>query len=141
LKPNRTKFRKHHLILKKKTVKSLKRMHLSLEGISLQAKTMGFVNGSQMEAARKIIRRKIRRFKNVLRIPTIPYTSITRKPVEVRMGKGKGNVHDWVIPIRPGKVLFEIIDTNVNSITRALYIKALKMAAKKLSVLTAVVCF
>lgn len=141
LKPNRTKFRKFHKRFKKSKLFSLRKVSINISAVSLQAKTSALVTAQQLEAARKVIRRYIRRFNNILRIPTIPYTNITKKPVEVRMGKGKGNVSDWVIPVQHGKILFEILDNTLTRLKKSIYLKALLAASKKLSVKCVVVLY
>ena len=73
----------------------------------LQALTRGYVTNNQIEAARIAINRHLKRRGKVW-IRLFPYKSFTKKPLEVRMGKGKGNVEGWVAPVKPGRVLFEV---------------------------------
>ena len=73
----------------------------------LQALTRGYVTNNQIEAARIAINRHLKRRGKVW-IRLCPYKSFTKKPLEVRMGKGKGNVEGWVAPVKPGRVLFEV---------------------------------
>ena len=74
---------------------------------ALQAVTRGYVTNNQIEAARVAINRHLKRRGKVW-IRMFPYKSFTKKPLEVRMGKGKGNVEGWMAPVKPGRVLFEI---------------------------------
>ena len=74
---------------------------------ALQAVTRGYVTNNQIEAARVAINRHLTRRGKVW-IRMFPYKSFTKKPLEVRMGKGKGNVEGWMAPVKPGRVLFEI---------------------------------
>ncbi len=74
---------------------------------ALQAVTRGYVTNNQIEAARVAINRHLQRRGQVW-IRLFPYKSFTKKPLEVRMGKGKGNVEGWMAPVKPGRVLFEI---------------------------------
>jgi large subunit ribosomal protein L16 len=94
----------------------------------LQAVTRGYISNNQIEAARVAINRHLKRRGKVW-IRLFPYKSITKKPLEVRMGKGKGNVEGWVAPVKPGRVLFEISGCN-DTVAR----EALSLAANKLSV-------
>lgn len=74
---------------------------------ALQSLTRGFITNNQIEAARIAINRHLKRRGKVW-IRVFPFKSITKKPLEVRMGKGKGNVEGWVAPVKPGRVLFEV---------------------------------
>jgi large subunit ribosomal protein L16 len=94
----------------------------------LQAVTRGYISNNQIEAARVAINRHLKRRGKVW-IRLFPFKSITKKPLEVRMGKGKGNVEGWVAPVKPGRVLFEISGCN-DIVAR----EALSLAANKLSV-------
>ena len=94
----------------------------------LQAVTRGYISNNQIEAARVAINRHLKRRGKVW-IRLFPYKPITKKPLEVRMGKGKGNVEGWVAPVKPGRVLFEISGCN-DIVAR----EALSLAANKLSV-------
>ncbi len=94
----------------------------------LQAVTRGYISNNQIEAARVAINRHLKRRGKVW-IRLFPYKPITKKPLEVRMGKGKGNVEGWVAPVKPGRVLFE-----VSGCTDIVAREALSLAANKLSV-------
>ena len=94
----------------------------------LQAVTRGYISNNQIEAARVAINRHLKRRGKVW-IRLFPYKPITKKPLEVRMGKGKGNVEGWVAPVKPGRVLFEVSGCN-DTVAR----EALSLAANKLSV-------
>ena len=94
----------------------------------LQAVTRGYISNNQIEAARVAINRHLKRRGKVW-IRMFPYKPITKKPLEVRMGKGKGNVEGWVAPVKPGRVLFEVSGCN-DTVAR----EALSLAANKLSV-------
>jgi large subunit ribosomal protein L16 len=74
---------------------------------ALQTLTRGYITNNQIEAARVAINRHLKRRGKVW-IRMFPYRSFTKKPLEVRMGKGKGAVEGWVAPVLPGRVLFEI---------------------------------
>jgi large subunit ribosomal protein L16 len=94
--------------------------------VFLKAVSPGRLSLKHLEAARKVIRRKMKK-QGFLRAYAYPYVSITKKPLAVRMGKGKGAVDDWVFPIRPGRLIFEISNCSLD-----LAAEALSMAAKKL---------
>jgi len=94
--------------------------------VFLKAISPGRLSLKHLEAARKVIRRKMKK-QGFLRAYAYPYVSITKKPLAVRMGKGKGAVDDWVFPIRPGRLVFEISNCSLD-----LAAEALSMAAKKL---------
>jgi len=94
----------------------------------LQALGRAYLTNNQIEAARVAINRHLKRRGKVW-IRMFPYKSITKKPLEVRMGKGKGNVEGWVAPVKPGRVLFEISGCN-EVVAR----EALSLAANKLCI-------
>lgn len=73
----------------------------------LQSLERGFITAQQIEAARTAVTRHMKRRGKVW-IRVFPHKSFTKKPLEVRMGKGKGNPEGWMAPIRPGNILFEI---------------------------------
>ena len=80
---------------------------LSFGSFGLQAQTSGRIRSNQLEAARKAMSRSIKKTGKIwIRVfPDMPYT---QKPAEVKLGKGKGDVQGYVVPVRPGRVLFEI---------------------------------
>ena len=100
---------------------------------ALQAISCGYVSNRQIEAARIAISRKTKRGGNVW-IKIFPDKALTRKPAEVRMGKGKGAPESWVAVVRPGRVLFEI-----GGVERASSLEALRLAMYKLSVKTRII--
>ena len=94
----------------------------------LKATDRGRITARQIEAARKAMTRHIRRGGKIW-IRIFPDKPITKKPLEVRQGKGKGNVEYWVAQIQPGRVLYEMSGVDEN-----LAKEALKLAAAKLPV-------
>jgi large subunit ribosomal protein L16 len=100
---------------------------------AIQATTCGFITSRQIEAARVAMTRKIKRTGNVW-IKIFPDKSLTKKPAEVRMGKGKGSVEKWVAVVKPGRVLFEI-----GGVEEALTKEALTLAMYKLPVKTKII--
>jgi large subunit ribosomal protein L16 len=73
----------------------------------LKAMGRGWVTNVQIEACRVAINRHMKR-KGKLWIRVFPQKPVTKKPIEVRMGKGKGNPEFWVVPVKPGMMLFEV---------------------------------
>ena len=96
----------------------------------IQVLDRGRITGKQIEAARIAINREFnRRGKVWIRI--FPDKSITKKPAEVRMGKGKGAIDEWVAVVRPGRILFEVSD-----VPKEMAQTALRKAAAKLGLKT-----
>ncbi len=96
----------------------------------LKAVTRGQLTARQIEAARRAMTRHVKR-QGKIWIRVFPDKPITEKPLEVRMGKGKGNVEYWVALIQPGKVLYEM-----DGVPESLAREAFALAAAKLSVKT-----
>ena len=96
----------------------------------LQALEAGLITANQIEAARIAMTRYIKRGGKVW-IKIFPDKPITRKPADVRMGKGKGDPAGWVAPVTPGRVLFE-----VEGVSFEIAKEALRLAAQKLPVKT-----
>ena len=94
----------------------------------LKATDRGRITARQIEAARKAMTRHIRRGGKIW-IRIFPDKPITKKPLEVRQGKGKGNVEYWVAQIKPGRILYEMSGVDEN-----LAKEALKLAGAKLPV-------
>ena len=136
--PSRTKYRKSQ----RGNMKGLEQNcnKLDFGEFGLQALDRGWVKNIEIEAARIAITRHLKRRGKVW-IRMFPDKPISKKPLEVRMGKGKGNVEAWVAVVRPGRMLFE-----VSGCTDTLAREALCRAAAKLSIKTkfvtrhAVVC-
>ena len=96
----------------------------------LKATTHGHLTSRQIEAARRCVTRFVKRG-GKLWIRVFPDKPITKKPIEVRMGAGKGNVEYWVAVVQPGRMLYEI-----EGISEAEAREAFRLAAAKLSVQT-----
>ena len=95
----------------------------------------GWLTNAQIEAARVAIVRHLKRGgKMWLRV--VADKPVTKKPLETRMGKGKGNVEFWVVPVKPGTILFEV--SGVDEISA---VGALKLAGDKLPVKTKVISY
>jgi large subunit ribosomal protein L16 len=128
LQPKRTKFRKQHTGRNRGLAQSGNRV--SFGEFGLKAITRGRLTARQIEAARRAITRQVRRG-GKLWIRVFPDKPVSKKPLEVRMGKGKGNVEYWVALVQPGKVLYEI-----EGVPEELAREAFRLAAAKLPVQT-----
>lgn len=95
---------------------------------AIKTTEMGRISARQIESARRAIQRSVKR-SGKLWIRIFPDKPITKKPAEVRMGKGKGSVESWVAPVRPGRILYEM-----NGVTREQAQLAFKLAGYKLPV-------
>jgi large subunit ribosomal protein L16 len=131
LQPKRTKFRKQQKGRNRGMAQVGNRVSFGEYG--LKATTRGFVTARQIEAARRAITRYVKRG-GKLWIRVFPDKPVTKKPVEVRMGKGKGNVEYWVAPIQPGRVMYEI-----QGVTEKQAREAFRLASAKLAVRTSFV--
>jgi len=128
LQPKRTKYRKQFKGRNRGLATSGNK--ISFGEFGLKATMRGRITARQIEAARRALTRHIKRGGKVW-IRIFPDKPITKKPLEVRQGKGKGNVEYWVAEIKPGCVLFEM-----EGITEDVAREALALAAAKLSVTT-----
>jgi len=128
LQPKRTKYRKQQ----KGRIKGLARRGSSISFGSFGLKTMdaGRITNRQIESARIAMTRFMKREGKVW-IRIFPDKPITKKPLEVRMGKGKGAVDHYVASVKPGRVLFEL-----DGVPEEVAVEALRLAAQKLPVLT-----
>ena len=103
---------------------------LSFGDFGLQAVECGYINARQIEAARVALTRHAKRAgKSWIRF--FPDHPVTKKPAEVRMGKGKGATDAWVARVKPGRILYEM-----EGVTKEVAKQAMKLAARKLSVKT-----
>ncbi|OGT25124.1 MAG: 50S ribosomal protein L16 [Gammaproteobacteria bacterium RBG_16_66_13] len=128
MQPKRTKYRKQH--------------KGDLSGIAIRGSTVAFgeyglkatgrarMTAREIEAARRAMTRYVKRGGKIW-IRVFPDVPITQKPLEVRMGSGKGNVEYWVARVTPGRMLFEIEGVNEETAR-----EAFRLAASKLSVST-----
>ena len=128
LQPKRTKFKKQMKGRNRGMAQVSNRVSFGEYG--LKATTRGFITARQIEAARRAITRCVKRGGKVW-IRVFPDKPMTKKPVEVRMGKGKGNVEYWVAPIQPGRMLYEI-----QGVSEELAREAFRLASAKLAVKT-----
>jgi large subunit ribosomal protein L16 len=126
LQPKRTKFRK--VQTGRNRGYAQRGNKVSFGDFGLKATTRGRLTSRQIESARRTITRTVMRG-GKLYIRVFPDKPISKKPLEVRMGKGKGNVEYWVAQIQPGRMLYEI-----EGVSEELAREAFKLAAAKLPV-------
>ena len=131
LQPKRTKLRKQHKGRNRGLASRGNKV--SFGEFGLKAMGRGRLTSRQIEAARRALTRSIKRGGRVW-IRVFPDKPISKKPLEVRMGKGKGNPEYWVALIQPGKVLYEM-----EGVSEAVARDAFRLAAAKLPVQTAFV--
>ena len=124
LMPKRTKFRKMH----KGRNRGLANVgnKVSFGQFGLKAVERGRMTSRQIEAGRRVMTRKVRRGAKIW-IRVFPDKPITNKPLEVRMGKGKGSVEYWVAQIQPGRILYEM-----QGVEETVAREAFELAAAKL---------
>jgi large subunit ribosomal protein L16 len=124
LQPKRTKFRKQQKGRNRGLASSGNKV--SFGEFALKSTGRGQITARQIEAARRTITRKVKRG-GKLWIRVFPDVPITKKPIEVRQGKGKGNVEYWVCQIQPGRVLYEM-----EGVSEEVAREAFRLAAAKL---------
>ena len=130
LQPKRTKFRKQHTGRNRGLAKG---QDVSFGQYGLKATGRGRLTARQIEAARRAMTRAVKR-QGKIWIRVFPDKPITEKPLEVRMGKGKGNVEYWVAVVKPGKILYEL--TGVSDLVAR---SSMKTAAYKMPVKTRII--
>lgn len=128
LQPKKTKYRKQQK--GRNTGVATRGNKISFGEFGLKSIARGRINSRQIEAARRAMTRHIKRGGKVW-IRIFPDKPVSKKPLEVRQGKGKGSVDHWVAEIKPGTILFEM-----SGITKELAYEAFALAAAKLPVLT-----
>lgn len=128
LSPKKVKFRKQQR--GRMRGKAYRGSTLNFGEFGLQAVECGYVNARQIEAARIALTRHVKRGGRMW-IRFFPDKPVTKKPAEVRMGKGKGATDAWVAVIKPGKILYEM-----DGVPRELAKEALRLASHKLSIKT-----
>ncbi len=128
LQPKRTKFRKQQKGRNRGLASTGNRV--SFGEFGLKAVGRGRITARQIEAARRAITRHVRRG-GKLWIRVFPDVPVTKKPIEVRMGKGKGSVEYWVVKVQPGRMLYEI-----EGVPEEVAREAFRLASAKLPVKT-----
>lgn len=124
LQPKRTKFRKQFKGRNRGLTSTGSKV--SFGEFGLKAMERGMITARQIEAARRAMTRHIKRGGKIW-IRVFPDVPVSKKPLEVRMGKGKGNVEFWVCKIQPGRVLYEM-----EGVTETIAREAFRLAAAKI---------
>ncbi len=135
LQPKRTKFRKMFKGKNRGLAQSGNKVSFGEYG--LKAVERGRVSARQIEAARRAMTRKVKRTGKIW-IRIFPDVPISNKPLEVRMGKGKGNVDHWVSKVQPGTVLYEMEGVSEEDAREAFRLAANKLPIKTTFVIRAV---
>ncbi len=128
LQPKRTKFRKQHKMIPKGN--ATRGHELSFGSFGIKSLEIGWIPSKQIEAARVAVTRFMKR-EGQIWVRIFPDKPITKKPAEVRMGKGKGSPEYWVAVVKPGTIIFE-----AEGVSELIAREALRLAAQKLSVST-----
>ncbi len=128
LQPKRTKFRKMHKMKMKGNAQ--RGNQIALGSFAIKAEEGAWITARQIEAARIAVTRFMKREGRIW-IRVFPDKPITKKPAEVRMGKGKGAPEYWVAVVKPGRIIFE-----ADGVPLATAKEALRLAAQKLPITT-----
>src|SRR6058998_3808567 len=128
LQPKKSKFRKQHKMKAKGN--ATRGSQIAFGSFGLKSLETAWITGRQLEAARVALTRFMKR-EGQSWIRIFPDKPITRKPAEVRMGKGKGNLEFWAAVVKPGHILFEI-----DGVSEVVAKEALELASGKLPIKT-----
>lgn len=131
LQPKRVKWRKHHRGRRRGQASG--GATVAFGEFGLQSLEAAWIDGRQIESARRAITHHLKRDGKIW-IRIFPDKSVTQKPAETRMGKGKGAPEKWVAVVKPGRILFEIA-----GVQEELALQAMRLAAHKMPVRTRVV--
>ena len=128
LMPKRTKYRK--VMKGRNRGKSFRGNKIEFGDIAIKAVEAGRIDSRQIEAARIAMTRHVKRGGKIW-IRIFPDKPVTKKPLETRMGKGKGNPEEWVAVIKPARILYEM-----EGVTEDIAREAMRLAAHKLPIKT-----
>lgn len=131
MQPNKVRYRKMHRGRRRGLAQ--RGSSIAFGEFGIQALEQAWVTGRQIEAARRAMTRHVKRGGQIW-IRVFPHKSITQKPLETRMGSGKGNVEGWVAVVKPGRIMFEIA-----GVPEDLSRRAMKLAQAKLPIKTQIV--
>ena len=106
---------------------------LKYGSVGLKALVCGRLTSREIKTAYQLLNKKLKR-RGFIKINVYPQNSISKKPLEIRMGKGKGSVDHWVFNVRPGMILFEI-----ESEFKPVVLKALKLVQMRISINTKII--
>lgn len=127
LTPKRAKFRKS--FRGKRRGLSLRGSNIDFGNFGLKATTVGWVSSRQIEAARRALTHFTKRGGRIW-IRIFPDKPITKKPPETRMGSGKGDVHEYVAVVRPGRIMFEMSGVTAEQAKEAMRLASAKLPVK-----------
>lgn len=127
LMPKKVKYRKYHRGRRRGNTYRGSKIHFG--EYALQALEAAWITARQIEAARIAVTRHIKRGGKVW-IRIFPDKSVTKKPAETRMGKGKGNPEFWVARVKPGRILFELAGVNQRIAKEAMRLASHKLPIK-----------
>ncbi|OQM34107.1 50S ribosomal protein L16 [bacterium endosymbiont of Pedicinus badii] len=130
LQPKNTKYRK---MQKGRNKGIASKTTLQFGSYGLKAVTRGRITAQQIESARRVITRSVKR-QGKIWICIFPDKPITKKPLEVRMGKGKGNVEYWVAIVKPGTILYEVENFSEEEAKCAFNLASAKLPVKTIFV-------
>jgi len=133
LQPKKPRYRKQMKLYRHLKIKETRGCKLEFGEYGLRAMEAGWVTNRQIEAARQTMVRHIKRGGKVW-IKVYPDKPLTKKPAEVRMGKGKGSVELWVAEVKAGKIMYEI-----TGVADKIATEALELAAAKLQIKTKII--
>ena len=135
LSPRRFKYRKQQKgrSVNRVSVNSKENNNLLFGSIGLKSLESGRLTAKQIQSVKQVINKKIKKIGR-LKVNVFPQVPISKKPVEVRMGKGKGNVDHWVFKVKAGVVLFEVETTFLSA-----SIKALELSQRRLPLKTKII--
>ena len=129
LQPKRTKFRKQQKGKGAQNGLATRGHEIAFGSFAIKALEPGWLTARQIEAARISVTRAMKREGQVW-IRVFPDKPITKKPAEVRMGKGKGAPEYWVAPVKPGTIIFEATGVTLDTANEALRLAAQKLPIK-----------
>lgn len=133
LQPKKQKHRKVQKGRSRKRLKETRGTELSFGNYGLQALSAAWITAQQIEAARKAVSHSLKR-EGRLWIRVFPDKPVTKMPPEVTLGGGKGDVDHYVVPVKPGRILFE-----VDGVSKEMAFEAFRVAGHKLPIKTKVV--
>ncbi len=131
LMPKKTKYRKR--MRGRMNGQGVRGGKLNFGSVGLQAMEPGYITNRQIESGRRTLTREIKR-RGKIWICVFPDKPLTRRPAEVRMGGGKGDIDSWVAVVKPGRMLFEM-----DGVDDTIATQAMRLAGYKLPIKTQVV--
>lgn len=134
----RVKYNKMHKIKLKGQLAESRFFIPKFGDYGIQACSSGFLTPRQIETGRRFIRRVMKKTGR-MKINVFPFKSITRKPTSARMGKGKGRVSGWIVPVKRGRILFELALVGGIVYKKKSHLSTLRLISKKLPVHTKLV--